>query len=184
MKKILSFCIVFLLAITLCISVAQAKVTLMPNGKLAFTYTEAEINELIRVVYAEARNQPFLGMVGVAQTASYRYKNNLGKYSVAYITRRSQYSKAGKWILTSKRKGVIASVKKCREAVMYAIKHPVFPSNCTMFQRANRKYWGHDKNKPRYCTIGAHTFYTNGKAKPVKGDMYVDTSGKLVKRPG
>jgi spore germination cell wall hydrolase CwlJ-like protein len=182
MKKIILFCIVVLLIITLFIPIAQAKATKTPDGKIKYTYTEAEINELTRVVYAEARNQPFYGRAAVALTAIYRYENNKGKYSMRHITRHGQYAKAGRWILTSKKKGVIASVKKCREAVMYAIDHRILPKNCTMFQRANRKHWGRNKNIPRYCRIGDHTFYTVGKAKAVPGNMYIDTSGQLVKR--
>jgi spore germination cell wall hydrolase CwlJ-like protein len=184
MKKTISSIIIVLLIITICMPTAFAKVEKTPDGKTKYTFTVAEINEMIRVVYAEARNQPFYGKVGVAQTITNRYKNNKGKYSIHYLTRRSQYAKAGKWILTSKRKGVIASVKECRKAVMYAINNQVFPTNCTMFQRANRKYWGHSKNKPRYCRIGAHTFYTVGKAKEPPNALYIDTDGKLKVHSG
>ncbi len=187
MKKIITIFILVSLIITLFTPVAQAaKKTTTLEGKTVYVYTQAEINEVIRVVYAESRNQPYLGMIGVAQSAFNRFENNHGKYSMSYITRNKgksrQYAKASKSILKSKNKSVIASVAKCRKAVLYAMNNRIFPKICTMFQRANRPHWGSNRNIPRYCRIGAHTFYTTGKAKPIKGPKYVDRNGKLIRR--
>ncbi len=136
----------------------------------AKTYTQKEINTISRVVYAESLNQPFLGKAAVAQVVINRYES--GKYgkSLDYITRRSQFAKTGTWILKTKNKGSKALFKKCVDAVNYAIKNRFLPANTYNFQRANRKYWGGSKKIIKYCTIGAHTFYTHGKPVFVIGE--------------
>ncbi len=176
-KTIISFIMVFFIIVLFTQTALAAK-----KIDHTYIYTQAEINEVIRVVYAECKNQPYLGMIGVAHTVFSRYENNKGKYSMKHITRRSQYAKAGAWIFRSKKKSVITIVEKCHKAVLYAMNNRIFPSNCTMFQRANRSHWGRSKNIPRYCRIGAHTFYTVGKDKPVNGLEYVDKNGKLIRR--
>lgn len=153
MKKITSIILALIILLTL-------------NTAYAKTYTEKDIKLIGRVVQAEANNQPFLGKVSVALTVINRYES--GKYgkSLTHITRRSQFCKA--------RYASKASIT----AVKYAIDNRLLPPNVFYFQRANRKTWGGRPSIKRYCTIGAHTFYTAGKAKPVVG-AYIGRDGRL-----
>jgi hypothetical protein len=175
MKKLVALLIVSVCIMALFIPIGQAYTK-------TYTYTDAQVDTVTRVLMAECPNQPFYGQVAVASTAIYRYENNHGKYSMEYITRRSQYAKKGKWVTCSKNKQIRAAYEKCKKAVLWVIDHRVLPKNCTMFKRADRKTWssrGCGRRIYRYCRIGAHTFYTNGPAKPVKGPLYIGQDGKL-----
>lgn len=174
MKKIISICIIVLLLISIFIPLAaQAK----PR-----TYTQEDINIITLVVMGEAENQPFLGKASVALTVINRYESGDYGNSLNYITRRSQFYKASKYVLKSKKPKVKQAVEKCRQVVIWALVHRVLPSNTYYFQRSKRFTWYGRPSIKRYTRIGAHTFYTLGQAKEVPGDIYIDRNGKLIYR--
>lgn len=161
MKKIVCFLGVLLFSITLFLPAAQAK---------TFKYTSADIKLIARVVYAESRNQPYLGKIAVALVVINRYESGIYGKTLAMVTRKGQFCKS------------VRTSQTCINAVKWAIKNRVLPKNTFYFQRSKSLFWGGRKRIIRYCRIGAHSFYTLGKAKSVTGDRYIDKNGKLVER--
>lgn len=156
-----------LIAITIALAIVCAALCVYTHTAYAKTYGKADIKLIARVVYAEARNQPFLGKMAVALTVINRYESGEYGKSLTYITRRSQFCKSRR------------TNKTCIRAVKLAIANRLLPSNCYYFQRSKRAVWRSRPRIKKYCRIGNHTFYFLDKPVPVTGRWYINTKGKL-----
>lgn len=116
-----------------------------------WSYTEKEKKLIARVVSGEANGESFDGKVAVAEVVLNRVESGkFGKTVKSVVNAKNQFSVGSTYNAI------------CMAAVEHAIKNRSLPSNTYYFQRANRKHWQRRPSIKRYCTIGAHTFYTQG----------------------
>lgn len=135
------------------------EISYAPTPEPVCPYTKAEMKLIARVVYGESRGESFEGKVAVAEVVLNRVESGrFGKSVKRVVNARHQFAVSSKYN------------ESCMEAVEYAIENRTLPKNTYYFQRANRKYWGKSRSIKRYCTIGAHTFYTLGGAE-IGGDI-------------
>ena len=112
----------------------------------AHIYTEQEKAYIARVVYAEARGEPFEGKVAVAAVVLNRFESGrFGRTVKKVVFARNQFA-------VSRRYNA-----ECMAAVNAAIdQRDAFPDDMYYFQVSKSKRW---RNFKYYTRIGQHSFY-------------------------
>ncbi|NLT97836.1 MAG: cell wall hydrolase [Christensenellaceae bacterium] len=112
----------------------------------AHIYTEQEKAYIARVVYAEARGEPFEGKVAVAAVVLNRFESGrFGRTVKKVVFARNQFA-------VSRRYNA-----ECMAAVNAAIdQRDAFPDDMYYFQVSKSKRW---RNFKYYTRIGHHSFY-------------------------
>lgn len=120
-------------------------------------YTDSEIETVARVVYGEARGEPFAGQVAVANVLVNRLES--GKYGKSIwqvASAPNQFSVAGD------------TNDECLKAAKYVMLYNIrpLPGNTFYFRTSPSRYW---RTFKYYGRIGHHSFYTDG--APVIEDL-------------
>jgi len=112
----------------------------------AHVYTEQEKAYIARVVYAEARGEPFEGKVAVAAVVLNRFESGkFGRTVKRVVFARNQFAVARRYN------------DECMAAVNAAIdQRDAFPKNMYYFRVSRSKRW---RNFKYYTRIGNHSFY-------------------------
>lgn len=112
----------------------------------AYVYSEQEKAYIARVVYAEARGEPFEGKAAVAAVVLNRFESGkFGRTVKKVVFARNQFA-------VSRRYNA-----ECMAAVTAAIdQRDAFPDNMYYFQVSRSKRW---RNFKYYTRIGHHSFY-------------------------
>jgi hypothetical protein len=158
MNKILSFLLIIL--IIMCVPmIAHAE------DEEIREYTQADMELIARVVYAESRGECFEGKVAVAAVIINRvnYYNSSVK-SVVFAP--NQFAVSGKYD------------DGCMDAVKFVIENDYYPLpiNCLYFKNSGGKW----RNFVKYCKIGGHYFYTNNEAEFKFSHYKFDENGSVV----
>lgn len=168
MKRIITI-LIACIAVCICflpISQAQAHQLLTENASKK-SFTNAEILLIAKVVYAEARGEPFLGKVAVANVVLNRYESGIfGKTVKVVVKRRHQFSVGRR------------TNDECKQAVLFLINNNLrlLPSNVYYFKRS-AKPW---RSFTLYCAIGRHHFFTQGIPVVDTTKSYIDENGTLI----
>jgi spore germination cell wall hydrolase CwlJ-like protein len=112
----------------------------------AYVYTEQEKAYIARVVYAEARGEPFEGKVAVAAVVLNRFESGkFGRTVKKVVFARNQFAVSRRYN------------DECMAAVNAAIdQRDAFPDNMYYFRVSKSKRW---RNFKYHTRIGHHSFY-------------------------
>jgi hypothetical protein len=112
----------------------------------AHVYSEQEKTYIARVVYAEARGEPFEGKVAVAAVVLNRFESGkFGRTVKKVVFARNQFAVSRRYN------------DECMAAVTAAIdQRDAFPDDMYYFQVSKSKRW---RNFKYYTRIGHHSFY-------------------------
>ncbi len=174
MKRLIAV-LTLLVVLSICcipINQAQAESNTQETFNISKTFspkpiTNAEIQLIARVVYAEARGEPFLGKVAVANVVLNRYESGrFGKTVTRVVRQRHQFCVARR------------TNQACRDAVLILIRNNLrlLPPNVYYFKRSAKRW----RNFKRYCKIARHNFFAQGKPVPDTNKPYINKNGRLV----
>lgn len=116
------------------------------------------IDHVSRVVYAEARGEPYVGKLAVAWVVKNRF-NNMGKIygnNIGDITREGQFAK---WRRPIDDENSWRECIRAAEEVFYGDRTDPAGGATHFYSGSNVPYWAHGKNP--VVEIGGHKFFNN-----------------------
>ncbi len=123
------------------------------NNKTSTTSNNTDLNLLSKLVYAEARGEPYKGMVAVAATVLNRVSNSKFPNTIAGVIYQS-----GAYTCVADGQINLAANEQARKAAQDAINGWDPTSGCIYYFNPNTATSGWIWSRPQVMTIGSHIF--------------------------
>lgn len=167
MKRLTIIFVVIITVFALCLPSVQAKSIEKSRIRTDYNISLADRELIARVVYGEARGEPFLGKVAVANVVINRYESGLFGKTIRIVVRKPhQFALARR------------TNQECRNAVNYLLDNNLhlLPVNTYYFKRSPKRW----RAFTTYCRIEHHSFFTQGIPVIDKSRPYIDEHGVLI----